>query len=103
MNSRWEIAIATTAPQITVCDPVMAELRPHLQKDHFLSSVSRLAQVARFQLAFLVDGEVKAVAGIRISEWLAGGKYLEIEDLAVRSGDRSRGYGGRTVSIRERE
>jgi GNAT superfamily N-acetyltransferase len=88
------IAIATTDPQIMACYPVMAELRPHLQRDHFLSSVSRLAQVARFQLAFLVHDEVKAVAGIRSSEWLAGGKYLEIEDLVVRSGDRSKGYGG---------
>ena len=72
----------------------MAELRPHVQEDQFLLLVSRLAQVAKFQLAFLFDGEVKAVAGIRISEWLAGGKYLEIEDLVSKSRDRSRGYGG---------
>jgi GNAT superfamily N-acetyltransferase len=42
----------------------------------------------------LQDGEIKAVAGFRISEWLAGGKYLEIEDLIAKSGERSRGYGG---------
>ncbi len=88
------IAIATTDRQIMACYPVMAELRPHVQEDQFLSLVSRLAQVAKFQLAFLFDGEVKAVAGIKVSEWLAGGKYLEIEDLVSKSGDRSRGYGG---------
>jgi GNAT superfamily N-acetyltransferase len=42
----------------------------------------------------LKDGEVKAVGGFRIAEWLAGGKYLEIEDLATKDGERSKGYGG---------
>ena len=42
----------------------------------------------------MTDGEVKAVAGFRISEWLAGGRYLEVEDLVSKSGERSKGYGG---------
>ena len=45
-------------------------------------------------MAYLADGGVKAVAGFRVSEWLAGGKYLEIEDLVVKGGERSKGYGG---------
>jgi len=72
----------------------MAELRPHLQMDEFLPKVKRLAEIAGYPLAYLTDGEVKAVAGFRISEWLAGGKYLEIEDLVAKSDDRSKGYGG---------
>ena len=72
----------------------MAELRPHIQPDEFLPMVKRLAEIAGFQLAYLTDDEIKAVAGFRISEWLAGGKYLEIEDLATKSGERSKGYGG---------
>ncbi len=49
-----------------------------------------------YRLAYLKDnGEVKAVAGIRISEWLHGGKYLEIDDLVSKSGVRSKGYGGK--------
>ena len=72
----------------------MVELRPHIQPDEFLPMVKRLAEIAGFQLAYLTDGEIKAVAGFRISEWLAGGKYLEIEDLAAKSGERSKGYGG---------
>jgi hypothetical protein len=58
----------------------MAELRPHIQPDEFLPMVKRLAGIAGLQLAYLTDSEIKAVAGFRISEWLAGGKYLEIED-----------------------
>jgi GNAT superfamily N-acetyltransferase len=72
----------------------MAELRPHLQRDEFLSKVNRLAEVAGYRLAYLNDHGIKAVAGFRISEWLSGGRYLEIEDLVTASAERSRGYGG---------
>jgi ribosomal protein S18 acetylase RimI-like enzyme len=72
----------------------MAELRPHIQLDEFLPVVQRLTKIAGFQLAYLVDDEIKAVAGFRISEWLAGGKYLEIEDLVTKDSERSKGYGG---------
>jgi hypothetical protein len=56
----------------------MAELRPHIRPNEFLSMVRRLAEIADFQLAYLTDGEIKAVAGFRISEWLAGGRYLDV-------------------------
>src|SRR4029453_748826 len=92
MNSR--ITVARSEQEISGCYPVMAELRPHIQPNQFLRMVRRLAEIADFQLAYLTDGEIKAVAGFRISEWLAGGKYLEIEDLVTKSGERSKGYGG---------
>jgi ribosomal protein S18 acetylase RimI-like enzyme len=91
MNGR--ITVARSAQEIADCYPLMAELRPHIQSDEFLPLVRRLAEIADFQLAYLTDGEIKAVAGFRISEWLAGGRYLEIEDLVVKSEQRSRGYG----------
>ncbi len=92
MNSK--IFVAKSEQEILDCYPVMAELRPHIQRDEFQAMVKRLAEIAGFQLAYLTDGEIKAVAGFRISEWLAGGKYLEIEDLVAKSGERSKGYGG---------
>jgi GNAT superfamily N-acetyltransferase len=92
MNSR--ITVARSEQEISDCYPIMAELRPHIQPDEFLPIVRRLAEIADFQLSYLTDGEIKAVAGFRISEWLAGGRYLEIEDLVVKSGERSIGYGG---------
>ena len=92
MNSK--IAIAQSEQEILDCYPVMAELRPHIQPDDFLPIVKRLTDIAGFQLAYLTHGEIKAVAGFRMSEWLAGGKYLEIEDLVAKSGERSKGYGG---------
>jgi GNAT superfamily N-acetyltransferase len=88
------ITIARSEREISDCYPVMAELRPHIRRHEFLPTIRRLAAVAGFRLAYLTDGEVKAVAGFRISEWLAGGRYLEVEDLVVKSGERSKGYGG---------
>jgi GNAT superfamily N-acetyltransferase len=88
------ITIAQSEQQILDCYSVMVELRPHIQPDEFLPTVKRLTEIAAFQLAYLTDNEIKAVAGFRISEWLAGGKYLEIEDLVAKSNERSKGYGG---------
>jgi GNAT superfamily N-acetyltransferase len=89
-----KITVARSEREILDCYSVMAELRTHIQPEEFLPTVRRLAETAGFQLVYLTDGEVKAVAGFRISEWLAGGKYLEIEDLVAKSGERSKGYGG---------
>ncbi len=88
------IAIAGTDKEIEDCYAVMAELRPHIGRDEFLPTVKRLAENTGFRLVYLTDGEVKAVGGFRIAEWLAGGRYLEIEDLAAKDGERSKGYGG---------
>jgi len=88
------IAIAKTNDEIQNCYAVIAELRPHLKPNEFLPQVKRQAENSGYQLAYLTDGEVKAVGGFRISEWLSGGKFLEIEDLVAKSGERSKGYGG---------
>jgi GNAT superfamily N-acetyltransferase len=92
MNER--ILLAESDDEILSCYAVMAELRPQLEPGAFVARVRKLAENAGYELAYLADAEVKAVAGFRISEWLAGGKYMEIEDLATRSGERSKGYGG---------
>jgi ribosomal protein S18 acetylase RimI-like enzyme len=91
MNSK--ITLAETEQEVLACYPVMAELRPHLKRDEFVSLVKRLTELSGYRLAYVTDSEVKAVAGFRMSEWLAGGKYLEIEDLVAKSGERSQGYG----------
>ena len=91
MNSK--ITLAETEQEVLACYPVMAELRPHLKRDEFVYLVKRITELSGYRLAYVTDGEVKAVAGFRMSEWLAGGKYLEIEDLVAKSGQRSQGYG----------
>ena len=90
-----EIKIAETDDEIQKCYAVMAELRPHLEPDQFFEQVKRQRVNHGFQLVYLTDGDVKAVGGLRIAEWLAGGKCLEIEDLVATDSERSKGYGGR--------
>lgn len=89
-----KISIACTEREIINCYTVMAELRPNLLESTFVALVKHLNKINNFQLAYLYDGEIKAVAELRISEWLANGKYLEIEDLVTKNGSRAKGYGG---------
>src|SRR6185503_3138155 len=89
-----KIKLAESEQEILDCYPVMAELRPHLQRDEFVVTVKRLAEIADYKLVYLSNDGIKAVAGFRISEWLAAGKYLDIDDLAATASERSKGYGG---------
>lgn len=91
-----EIRLAATEEDIAKCYPVMVELRPHLAAKDFPSRIKHLTRTTGLRLAYLSsDGKVRAVAGFRLSEWLAvDGKYLEIEDLVTENNDRSKGYGG---------
>lgn len=88
------ITLAAEDREIQNCYPVMAELRPHVPPEEFLSRVKRQMEAAGYRLAYLTDGEVKAVAGFRISECLAWGKFMYVDDLVSKGGERSKGYGG---------
>jgi GNAT superfamily N-acetyltransferase len=93
-SARGRITLAQEDQEIISCYPVMAELRPDVRPEEFLARIRRQAECAGYRLAFLIDGEVKAVAGFRISEGLAWGKFLYLDDLVTKSDDRSKGYGG---------
>lgn len=91
------IRLAKDDEEVRSCYAVMAELRPHLTPDDFLTRVKRQREIAGYELAYLrdeTDGEIKAVAGFRISESLAWGKFLYVDDLVSQSAARSQGYGG---------
>ncbi len=88
------IALAVIDADIAACFPVMSQLRPRIAADDFVRLVKHLAATTGFQLAYLDDDGIQAVAGYRVSEWLAGGRYLEIEDLVTAERARSRGHGG---------
>ena len=89
------ILIAQTDHHIAACFDAMSELRPQLQRAQFVSRVRELQRTTGFNLAYLVlDDQVQSVAGYRISDWLVGGRYLEVEDLVCVAASRSKGYGG---------
>lgn len=93
-STRTMIKIAECKEELVNCFDVLSPLRPHLNVSEFISAVERLRSSTGYKLAFLLEGEIKAVAGFRISEWLHTGNYLEIEDLITKEGERSKGYGG---------
>ncbi|WP_310422506.1 GNAT family N-acetyltransferase [Chamaesiphon sp. VAR_48_metabat_135_sub] len=83
-------ANAISIQEITDYFSVMVELRPHLELTDFIDRVQRQQQ----QFDYLqVDRMIQAVAGFRISESLAWGKFLYVDDLVSRSNNRSKGYG----------
>jgi GNAT superfamily N-acetyltransferase len=85
---------AKSVSDLRRCDPVMAELRPHLSEAAFVAQVRR-QQRGGFRLVFLeADGAVQSVAGYRVSENLAWGRFLYVDDLVTRETARSRGHGG---------
>jgi GNAT superfamily N-acetyltransferase len=79
--------------QQRACFLVMQELRQHLDEDTFMAQVARQAAQG-YRLAYLeADGDVCAVAGFRLGETLAWGKFLYVDDLVTASHHRSKGYG----------
>ena len=85
---------AETDTDIDRCYEVMRELRTHLSREDFLSQVRRQMRDSGFRLLYLRDDqEIQAIAGIRVAEWLARGKSLDVEDLVTTASSRSKGFG----------
>lgn len=93
-----EIKLAKSVEEIAACFPVMHELRPHVAERDLVSRVRR-QETSGYRLAYVLEaGEAVAVAGYRIGENLAWGRFLYVDDLVTRSSQRSRGYGATLLS-----
>ena len=91
------IGVAETDAEIRSCYPVMRQLRPDYDVDGFLSRV-RLQQREGYRLVMLTVGEtVVAVAGFRLGENLAWGRYIYVDDLVTDTTARSAGHGGQLL------
>ena len=88
------ILLAQSDAELLRCFPVMAALRPHLRAGEFVARVRRQQTLYGYHLAFLEqDGAVLTVAGFRVSECLAWGKFLYVDDLVTVASARSQGCG----------
>ena len=96
MNVR--VALAEGRESVARCFEVMRELRTGLTDvETFVDQVIR-QQGQGYRLAFVeAGGEVCAAAGFRVSENLAWGRFLYVDDLVTRAADRSRGWGKRLI------
>ncbi|MEN6587658.1 MAG: GNAT family N-acetyltransferase [Sulfuricella sp.] len=91
------IRIATTDVEIADCFPVMRELRPNVEENQFLSRI-RNQMNSGYRLAFVQDADgVVAVAGFRVGENLAWGRFLYVDDLVTLSAHRSMGFGAKLL------
>jgi GNAT superfamily N-acetyltransferase len=91
------VRLARSAAEIDRCFPVVVQLRTHLTPETFRERVERQLPDG-YRLAYVdVGEEVAAVAGFRISESLAWGRYLYVDDLVTDSIRRSEGHGKRLL------
>jgi len=87
------IEIAESDAEISACYPVMHELRPHIGETEFVTRVRRLQEGGYRLVCLRVDEAPVAVAGMRIGENLAWGRFLYVDDLVTAERHRSKGYG----------
>ena len=89
------IQAVKTEEGLKQCFPLMSQLRPYLTRDDFISQVFEQFN-SGYELAALFSGnekEVVALAGYRLSQNLAWGKFLYVDDLVTDDQHRSQGYG----------
>jgi GNAT superfamily N-acetyltransferase len=88
------IRVAESDPEITNCFPTMRQLRPKLATEQdFLARVRRQQQQG-YRLAFVEDqGSAVCVAGFRLIENLAWGRFVYVDDLVTDEQARSKGHG----------
>jgi GNAT superfamily N-acetyltransferase len=103
VSKEFEVVRIVTPEEIQATLPVLLELRPHLRIETFGPTVARMIQSGYRLVAGAVDGRFDAVAGYRVSECLAWGKYLYIDDLVTREAARSSGFGRRLLTWLEAE
>jgi GNAT superfamily N-acetyltransferase len=78
--------------------PVMSQLRTHVGEKEYVDRVKRQHGAAGYEIAALFDdGQVRCVAGYRISECLSWGKFLYVDDLVSDQSARSKDYGKRMM------
>ena len=93
-----EIRQLTKDEEIEATFPVMSQLRHHLKKESYLTTVRRMEASDGYRLAAGFEGaEVRCVAGYRVSEFLAYGKILYVDDLVTDEAARSRDFGGKMI------
>lgn len=88
-----KIYIAATTKELQEAFKVMVQLRPNYNEKDFIKQVQK-QQDKDYKIILIKEAKkVVAVAGFRILENLAYGKFLYIDDLITDNNNRSRGYG----------
>src|SRR4051812_23537455 len=86
-----------TDAEVSATFPVMRQLRSHLAEDEYLERIRGMRRSGYRLAAAAEDGKVRCVAGYRIVEFLAYGKFLYVDDLVSAEDTRSEGHGKRML------
>ena len=88
------VKLAQSDADIARVWPVMRVLRPHIESEAaFLAQVRRQQAGSGWRLIYVEDaGTPVAAAGFRVSEWLAWGKALYVDDLICLESHRGKGF-----------
>lgn len=89
----FEVCLAMSDEDLMLCFPVMRELRPQLDEAGFLERVRRQEGMGYRVVFARVASGVVAVAGYRVMENLAWGRFLFVDDLVTVSAHRGEGAG----------
>jgi ribosomal protein S18 acetylase RimI-like enzyme len=73
--------------------PLIAQLRPHLDADQFVSQVRRQSHTGYELAAAFRDGRVVGLLGMRPVHTLTRGPHLHVDDLVVDESERKSGAG----------
>ena len=94
MSEKFEVKEAVSDADFVRIFPVVQVLRPHIGSSQVLiERARRQQQQAGWRLVYVEDdGEPVAVASFRISEWLAWGKSLYVDDLVALESHRGKGF-----------
>jgi GNAT superfamily N-acetyltransferase len=94
-----EIKIASTEEDILKCRDVLLVLRPHLNKEIFVSTIKEMIREG-YTLAF-IEEDAKAVAavGFRYLQFLYNGKHFYIDDLSTLPEYRGKGFAGQLLDF----
>src|SRR5690242_14445602 len=93
MPSTADVKVVKSDADIARCFPVMAVLRPHLAEADFVARVRQMEKDSGFTLIYVEDaGEIVAVSGFRVTDFLYSGKTLYVDDLVALETHRGKGF-----------
>lgn len=88
-----EVHLAGAETELSKLAEVLLQLRPQYSKDSLVKQI-RKQQNSGYQLAYVKSGnEILCVAGFVVSEKIAWGKHIYIDDLVTNKNCRSTGVG----------
>ncbi|MFM2486869.1 GNAT family N-acetyltransferase [Celerinatantimonas yamalensis] len=91
---RYQLKEITAPSEVEVLYPLVTQLRPNLQTvDEFIQCWQRQRQQGYCIIALYDKQVAVAMAGYRVEENLAHGRFLYVDDLVTDQHVRSQGYG----------